>query len=167
MGLSPRHTAHSRARARARVRHLSFSFFLSPSRGPRAGSRLANRTDDRVYLVKVMCTVSFAVVNKMYAGAERASARARALACRMAATPIYTRYALRDCKYEPNRALVRARACARVCVRARGASCLSRCTYEPRRRRRRHTAQWRNYRVNGRTDAAMRKNLAGIRSPGV
>ena len=76
----------------------------------------------------------------------------------MAAAPIYA--ALRDCKYEPVRA--RTSPLAHVYARAVRASCLLR-THE----RDGDTAQWRNNRVNGRTDAAMRKNLAGIRSSGI
>lgn len=128
----PRYTAHTRAR--------HFSLSLSLSFAIRASSRLASRTDDRVYLVKVMCTASSAVVNKMYAGAEHARARARSNDGEgEESDPICARHirsTLRDCKYGSGR-------------RAR-------------------RAQWRNdYRVNGRPagrnaegspDANIRKN---------
>jgi len=85
----------------------------------------------------------------MYAGAEREREWRR-----LRYTP------LRDCKYELKRA--RTSPLAHSYARAVRASCLLR-THE----RDGDTAQWRNNRVNGRTDVAMRKNLAGIGSPGI
>lgn len=89
----------------------------------------------------------------------------------MAAAPIYAIRALRDCKYEP--ASARARTSVRPPahlwrVYVRHVVFITTHTHaRARERGDGGVAQWRNCRVNGRTDAAMRKNLARIQSPGV
>lgn len=106
---SPRRNTHNSRE----LTSLSLSLFLL--RAAREFTPSHSRTDDRVYLVKVMCTVSSAVVNKMYAGAERAREWRRRRRWRRRRLDI--RYAIVNTNRSGRRECSRAHA-FRSCVRA-------------------------------------------------